>query len=56
MSDTKELVRRPVEEGGNRRSEEVLEQVADGAFAEVARRWVSGHLTSLPRHLNAAQR
>jgi predicted ester cyclase len=48
MSDTKELVRRLVEEGVNRRSEEVLEQVADGAFAEVARRWVSPFRGAFP--------
>jgi predicted ester cyclase len=48
MSDTKELVRRLVEEGVDRRSEEVLEQVADGAFAEVARRWVSPFRGAFP--------
>ena len=44
----KELVRRLVEEGVNRRSTDVLDDVADGAFAEVARQWVSPFRGSFP--------
>ena len=41
MSGHKELIRRLVEEGVNRRSTYILDDVAGGAFAEVARRWIS---------------
>jgi predicted ester cyclase len=44
----KELVRRLVEEGVNRRDASVLDDVADGAFAEAARRWVSPFRGSFP--------
>jgi predicted ester cyclase len=48
MSGHKELVRRLVEEGVNRRSTDVLDDVADGAFAEVARRWISPFRGAFP--------
>jgi predicted ester cyclase len=40
MGGHKDLVRRLVEEGVNRRNIDVLDEVADGAFADLARRWV----------------
>jgi predicted ester cyclase len=40
VSGYKELVRRLVEEGVNRRSTDILDEVAQGAFAEVARSWI----------------
>jgi predicted ester cyclase len=40
VGDYKQLVRRLVEEGVNRRSTDVLDEVAEGAFADVARRWI----------------
>jgi predicted ester cyclase len=48
MAEHKELVRRLVEEGVNRRSTAVLDEVADGAFAELARRWISPFRGSFP--------
>jgi predicted ester cyclase len=44
----KELVRRLVEEGVNRRDPAVLDEVADGAFAAAARRWVSPFRGAFP--------
>jgi predicted ester cyclase len=44
----KELVRRLVEEGVNRRDASILDEVADGAFAEAARRWVSPFRGAFP--------
>jgi predicted ester cyclase len=48
MSGHKELVRRLVEEGVNRRSTDVLDDVAAGPFAEVARRWISPFRGAFP--------
>jgi predicted ester cyclase len=44
----KELVRRLVDEGVNRRSTAVLDEVAAGTFAEVARRWISPFRGAFP--------
>lgn len=44
----KRLVRRLVEEGVNARNTAVLDEVADGAFAEVAREWVSPFRSAFP--------
>jgi len=44
----KELVRRLVDEGVNRRDATVLDEVAEGAFAEAARRWVSPFRGAFP--------
>jgi len=44
----KELVRRLVEEGVNRRDASVLDDVAEGAFAEAARRWVAPFRGAFP--------
>jgi predicted ester cyclase len=44
----KELVRRLVEEGVNRRDPAVLDEIAEGAFAEAARRWVSPFRGAFP--------
>jgi predicted ester cyclase len=44
----KHLVRRLVEEGVNRRSTDVLDEVADGEFAELARRWISPFRGAFP--------
>jgi predicted ester cyclase len=44
----KDLVRRLVDEGVNRRDLSVLDDVADGAFAEVARRWISPFRGAFP--------
>ncbi len=44
----KELVRRLVEEGVNRRDVSVLDDIADGAFAEAARRWVAPFRGAFP--------
>jgi predicted ester cyclase len=44
----KELVRRLVEEGVNQRNADVLDDVAEGAFAEAARRWVSPFRGAFP--------
>ena len=41
VGDYKQLVRRLVDEGVNRRSTDVLDEVAERAFADVARRWIS---------------
>ena len=49
MSATgKELVRRLVEEGVNRRSTAILDEVADGPFAAIARRWISPFRGAFP--------
>jgi predicted ester cyclase len=48
MGNHKLLVRRLVEEGVNQRSTEILDEVADGAFAELARRWVSPFRGAFP--------
>lgn len=48
MSDYKQLVRRLVDEGVNRRSTEILDDVAEGEFAEVARRWLSPFRGAFP--------
>jgi predicted ester cyclase len=42
------LVRRLVEEGVNARNPGVLDDVADGEFAELARRWVSPFRGAFP--------
>jgi predicted ester cyclase len=44
----KELVRRLVEEGVNQRDASVLDDVAEGAFAEVAGRWVAPFRGAFP--------
>jgi predicted ester cyclase len=45
---SKDLVRRLVEEGVNRRDVSILDEVADGEFAELARRWVSPFRSAFP--------
>jgi predicted ester cyclase len=40
VGNHKQLVRRLVDEGVNRRNTDVLDEVAEGAFAAVARRWI----------------
>jgi predicted ester cyclase len=44
----KELVRRLVEDGVNRRDASFLDEVADGAFAEAARQWASPFRGAFP--------
>jgi predicted ester cyclase len=44
----KQLVRRLVDEGVNRRSTDVLDEVAQGEFADVARRWISPFRSAFP--------
>jgi predicted ester cyclase len=44
----KHLVRRLVQEGVNERNPEVLDDVAEGSFAERARRWISPFRSSFP--------
>jgi predicted ester cyclase len=48
LERNKELVRRLVEEGVNARNPAVLDDVADGPFAAVARRWVEPFGGSFP--------
>lgn len=48
MGDHKQLVRRLVNEGVNRRSTEILDEVAEGAFGEIARRWISPFRGAFP--------
>ena len=48
MADHKQLVRRLVEEGVNRRSTAILDEVAEGEFAEAARRWISPFRGAFP--------
>jgi hypothetical protein len=48
MKAGKQLVRRLVEEGVNVQSTAILNEVADGAFAELARRWISPFRGSFP--------
>ena len=44
----KELVRRLIEEGVNRREVAVLDEIADGEFAEAARQWASPFRGAFP--------
>jgi predicted ester cyclase len=44
----KQLVRRLVEEGVNRRNVDVLDEIAEGAFAKLARRWAAPFRGSFP--------
>jgi predicted ester cyclase len=44
----KHLVRRLVQEGVNEHNLDVLDDVAEGAFAEVARRWIAPFRGSFP--------
>src|SRR5713226_5098761 len=48
MAEYKQLIRRLVDEGVNRRSTAILDEVADGAFAEMARRWISPFRGAFP--------
>ena len=48
MDDNKQLVRRLVEEAVGEHNLDVLEQVASGPFAEVARRWVAPFQGAFP--------
>ena len=48
MSGHKELVRRLVEEGVNARRTAVLDEVAGGEFAQLARRWISPFRGAFP--------
>jgi predicted ester cyclase len=48
IEEQKRLVRRLVEEGVNERSAAVLDEVAEGAFAELARSWVSPFRGAFP--------
>lgn len=48
LERNKGLVRRLVDEGVNRRDPDVLEQVAEGQFAKIARRWVSPFESAFP--------
>ena len=48
LEENKALVRRLVEEGVNQRDPSVLDQVAEGEFARMARRWVSPFQGSFP--------
>ncbi len=46
--DNKELVRRLIEEGVRERNPEVLDELAAGRFAEVAKRWVAPFRGAFP--------
>jgi predicted ester cyclase len=46
--DNKQLVRRLVEEVVNQRNPDTLDDLAEGAFARLARRWTSPFETSFP--------
>jgi predicted ester cyclase len=46
--ENKALVRRLVREGVNERNLDVLDHVADGEFARIARRWVSPFRSAFP--------
>jgi predicted ester cyclase len=48
VGDSKQLVRRLVEEGVNQRRTEILDEVAGGTFAEVARRWINPFRGAFP--------
>ena len=48
LDENKELVRRLVEEGVNQRNPAILDEVAEGQFAGIARRWVSPFQSSFP--------
>lgn len=48
MADGKLLVRRLIDEGVNRRSTDILDEVAGGSFAELARRWISPFRGAFP--------
>ena len=48
MDDNKQLVRRLVEEAVGEHNLDVLEQVASGPFAEIARRWVAPFQGAFP--------
>jgi predicted ester cyclase len=48
VDDNKQLVRRLVEEAVGEHNLDVLEQVASGPFAEVARRWVAPFQGAFP--------
>lgn len=48
VEENKTLVRRLVHEGVNQRNPDVLDQVAEGQFARVARRWVSPFQSAFP--------
>ena len=45
---SKDLVRRLVHEAANHRNLDVLDEVAGGAFARIARRWISPFRQSFP--------
>ena len=46
--DNKQLVRRLVNEAVGRRNLDVLDQIAAGEFAEIAKRWVSPFRSAFP--------
>jgi hypothetical protein len=46
--DNKQLVRRLVDEAVGGRNLDVLDQIADGEFAEIAKRWVSPFRSAFP--------
>ena len=48
VEGNKELVRRLVEEGVRERNPDVLDQIAAGTFAEVARRWMAPFRGAFP--------
>lgn len=48
IDENKQLVRRLVEEAVGNRNPDVLEQIAAGPFAEVARRWVAPFRGAFP--------
>jgi predicted ester cyclase len=48
LEANKALVRRLVDEGVNRRNPGVLDEVAEGEFARLARRWVSPFQSAFP--------
>lgn len=48
MEGNKELVRRLVQETVGQRNLVILEEIADGDFAEVAKRWVSRSAARFP--------
>jgi len=48
IEESKELVRRLVDEVVNRRSVDALDEIAQGDFARLARRWISPFESSFP--------
>ena len=46
--ENKQLVRRLVDEVVNQRNPDALDEVAEGEFAEIARRWISPFRSSFP--------